>query len=137
MENILKTFYLKIEEQKLNVDGLFLIKKDQIVSKAFWHPYDENQLHRMYSISKSLTMVAIGLLVTENKIKLTDYITNYFDYKVKDDFINQMTIKDLLTMQTAFTQTTYKKSEGSWLESFFTTQPDKKPGTIFSYDTSA
>ena len=137
MENTLKTFYAKIEEQKLNVDGLFLIKNDQIVSKAFWKPYDENQLHRMYSISKSLTMIAIGLLLTEKKIKLTDPITKYFDYDVKDDLINQMTIKDLLTMKTTFTQTTYKKSEGSWLESFFITQPDKKPGTIFSYDTSA
>lgn len=137
MENYFKKFYKELINHKLNIDGIAILKGDKIISKAFIKPYQENHLHRMYSVTKSLTMIGIGLLVTNNLIDINDKIVSFYDFEVLDPLIKEMTIKDLLTMKTTFTKTTYNKSSDSWLLSFFNTPSSKIPGTIFSYDTSA
>ena len=48
-----------------------------------------------------------------------------------------MTIKQMLTMTTCHSKTTYKQYDGDWVESFFRVEPSNLPGAVFSYDTSS
>lgn len=137
MKNKLDVFYKEIEDANLYVDEIIIFKGDKLITSANWLPFKSGSIHRLYSATKTLTMLAVGILVTENKIKLTDYIYKYFPYEVDEELIKKMTIADLLKMQTTFMSTTYKRSEGSWLASFFKTKPEKAPGNLFAYDTSA
>lgn len=136
MQKTLDRFYKKIKEKKLPVNGIIILKNDTIISEAFYAPYKPTDLHRMYSVSKSLTMIGIGLLLTEKKLKLEDKIVDHFKYEDINPLISKMTIKDLLTMKTTFNDTTYKNYQGPMVESFFKTKPVKLSGQIFSYDTS-
>lgn len=133
-------FLKSLEERNAGVDSVLFIRGGKICFEKYWEPYDKDTNHRMYSVGKSFTAIAVGLLVGDGKLKLDDYVCDYFPDKLPKNvhpFIKEMQVKHLLTMSTAHKSTTYKKYDGDWVESFFHVEPDYHPGTIFSYDTSA
>jgi CubicO group peptidase (beta-lactamase class C family) len=78
----------------------------------------------MFSISKSFTSIAIGLLADEGRLSLEDPVIKYFPEKLPDKdsihpWVAQMTIKDMLMMRTCHASTTYKLDMSSdWVASF-------------------
>lgn len=123
--------------------SLLLMHHDRLVFEGYYAPLTAHSLHRMFSISKSFTSIAIGLLADEGRLSLEDPVIKYFPEKLPDKdsihpWVARMTIKDMLMMRTCHASTTYKLDMSSdWVASFFTTQPTHPPGTIFHYDTSA
>lgn len=133
-------FLRLLEEKGAGMDSVLFLRDGRLCFEKYWEPYDKNTNHRMYSAGKSFTAIAIGLLVGDGKLKLEDFICDYFPEKLPEKvhpFIQEMRVRHLLTMSTAHKSTTYKRYEGDWVESFFHVEPDYQPGTIFSYDTSA
>ncbi|MCR5294614.1 MAG: beta-lactamase family protein [Lachnospiraceae bacterium] len=113
----------------------------KLLAENYYAPYDPRQLHRMFSVTKSLTALAIGGLVAEEKLSLSDPILRFFPEYAPESphpYLAEMTIRHLLAMQTCYKETTYKADPSSnWVRSFFTTPPDHRPGRVFKYDTSA
>lgn len=135
-------FKKQLEEKKVNIHGFLMLHEDKIFAEGYWKSYDRNSQHRMYSAGKSFTSIAIGLLQSEGKIKITDNICDYFKDKLPSEgvhpYIAKTTIKNMLMMETPHKTTTYKRYDGDdWVKSFFVLEPAYPPGTIFSYDTSA
>ena len=115
--------------------------RGKLLEEEYFSPYDPSLLHRMFSITKSFTALAVGGLIAEGKLALTDKIIRFFPEYVPDDphpFLAEMTIEDMLSMRTCYKSTTYKNDlTSNWVQSFFTTLPDHRPGQIFKYDTSS
>lgn len=135
-------FINQLEDNRVNIHGFFMARGEEVFAEGYWKPFNKNFQHRMYSAGKSFTSIAIGLLQEEGKLKITDYICDYFQDKIPKegvhDYIKKTTIKNMLTMRTAHNKTTYKvENNDDWVESFFKIKPSHYPGTIFSYDTSA
>lgn len=140
-EAILK-FIKQLEDNQVNIHGFIMIRENKVFAEGYWKPFHKDFQHRMYSAGKSFTSIAIGLLQEEGKLKITDYICDYFEDKLPKDgaheYIKKIRIEDMLTMRTAHNKTTYKVEDNNdWVESFFKIKPSHHPGTIFSYDTSA
>lgn len=95
----------------------------ELIGERYWEPFHRDSLHRMYSITKSFTSLATGLLAAEGKIGLDDRICTYFPEKLPEGgahpWCEEMTIRDLLTMRTCYESTTFKRYDGDWVESFF------------------
>ena len=127
------------------IDCILVEKAGRVITEEYNLPYHADKMHRMFSIAKSYTSLAVGALICEGKLKLADHIVDYFPeyffaHTEDESYANlrNMTIRDMLMMRTCFAQTTYKKNpKENWVESFFYTVPDHKPGMIFQYDTSA
>ena len=121
--------------------SILLLRHDKLVAEGYFAPCSADSLHRMFSICKTLNAIAIGILAADGKLKLSDAIAGYFPDKLPEQvhpWIASMTIRDLLMMRTCHASTTYKHDiKKEWVESFFTTPPSHKPGTVFHYDTSA
>ncbi|MBO5165805.1 MAG: serine hydrolase [Lachnospiraceae bacterium] len=134
-------FLDKLEHYQVYMHSVLIMRHDKLVAEGYYAPYREDTLHRMFSICKTMNALAIGLLCKEGRLHLTDTIVSHFPDKAPADvhpFIAQMTIRDLLMMRTCHASTTYKYDlNKEWVESFFTTTPTHKPGTVFHYDTSA
>ena len=121
--------------------SLLIVKDGCLVCEAYQKPYDSKTLHRMFSVTKSMVSLAIGLLADEGRLSLDDHIIDYFPEKLPQKvhpYIQAITIRNMLTMRTAHNKTTYKL-EGctDWVGSFFNTEPTHYPGTFFAYDTSS
>lgn len=131
----------RLEQKQIPMHSLLLMHHDKLICECYYAPCSVNTLHRMFSITKSFTSIAIGLLADEGKLSLEDRIINYFPEKVPANvhpYIADMTIRDMLMMRTCHEKTTYKLNlETDWVESFFTTTPTHPSGTVFHYDTSA
>ena len=134
-------FIDRLQKRQIPMHSLLLMHHDRLVFEGYYAPLTAHSLHRMFSISKSFTSIAIGLLADEGRLSLEDPVIKYFPEKLPDKvhpWVAQMTIKDMLMMRTCHASTTYKLDMSSdWVASFFTTQPTHPPGTIFHYDTSA
>lgn len=141
IDQALSAFQQKILESQVNLHSYILMKGDQILGEWYRKPYGPDVPHRMYSVTKTLTGLAIGLLAEEGKISLTDSICDYFPELLKepaDPWLKKTRIVDMLRMESCFSATTYKKVDHDrWIDSYFEVKPDHCPGTVFSYDTSA
>lgn len=133
----------RLQKRQIPMHSLLLMHHDKLVFEGYYSPLTADSLHRMFSISKSFTSIAIGLLADEGKLSLEDPIIKYFPEKLPEKspvhpWIAQMTIKDMLMMRSCHAATTYKLDMTSdWVASFFTTPPTHPSGTLFHYDTSA
>lgn len=137
-EHILR-FIDKLERYRLNMHSYIIIRHGSILSEGYWKPFCADRLHRMYSVSKTFTSAAIGLLCDEGRISLTDKIVSYFPDKLPSEihpYAADMTIRDLLIMATPYSAPTYGLQYNDWAATFFNTKPSHPPGTIFAYDTS-
>lgn len=135
-------FLDRLERRGLNPHSLLIAHRRQLAFEAYWSPYTAQTPHRLYSASKSYVAVAIGALIDDGRLALSDRVADHFPDKVPSGALHPYTaamrVVDLLTMRTAHGATTYKQAEDTdWVRTFFTVPPGRKPGAVFSYDTSA
>ena len=140
-ENIIN-FYRKLDEKNYPLHSALLYLNGALVSKTYCAPFKEGQLHRMFSIAKTMTALAVGILFDRGRLSPDDKIVDYFPEKLSTTphpYLQQLTIREMLMMRTCYTKTSYNKFDLSsdWVGSFFTATPDKKSGTVFHYDTGA
>ena len=99
--------YLKaLDEYRLGTHAFLLARGDEIFSETYYAPYDKDCKHRMYSVSKSITAIAVGFAIDDGLFSLDDRVIDYFpeyDNDGIDEFRRQTTIRDLLTMRSSVT----------------------------------
>ena len=121
--------------------SILIWKDGEILQEEYFAPYQKDLKHRMFSITKAYTSLAIGALMAEGKLSLDDPIVKFFPEFTPEnahEWLTRMTIRDMLSMRTCHKSTTYKINEKeNWVRSFFITKPDHAPGKIFKYDTSS
>ena len=144
----ISTIWEKIKKAGLLTGGsgsIHSLLADQNGSRIFEeyaYPYNSSKMHRMFSITKSFTSLAIGFLIEEGNLQLDDRIVTFFpEYEPEGGFhpyLSNMTIQDMLCMQTCHTSTTYQfHGNLNWVRSFFVTPPSHRSGKVFKYDTSS
>ena len=121
--------------------SVLIWQRGRVLAEEYYAPYSPDRLHRMFSVTKSFTALAVGGLIAEGRLKPDDCIVDYFpEYApaAPHPYLAAMTIRDMLTMRTCHKATTYKINMAeNWVRSFFVTSPDHRPGTVFKYDTSS
>ena len=92
-------FVSRLEREDICMHGFMLSVGGEVKATAYYAPFEEGKHHRMYSISKTMTAVAIGILMDEGKLGLDDHIVEYFtDYLPEnpDGRLMRLTIRDML-----------------------------------------
>lgn len=133
-------FLESCREAGLNLHSALLGRGAELLAEQYSEAVGVDSLHRLFSVSKSVTAVAIGCLADEGKLGLDNPLLTYYpEYQAgAHTWLAELTIRDMLRMETCHSQTTYKKDPAApWVESFFTVEPDHAPGQHFFYDTSS
>ena len=131
--------YKRLEKRKFLSHSVAVIRDAAVVGEGYYAPFQKNDVHRMYSTSKTFVATAIGMLIGEGKLSLDDRIVKFFPEYLPDPvptFLAEATVRDLLVMSTPYLKTTYSFGRRDWVESFFKTKPVRPSGTYFNYDTS-
>jgi len=135
------SFMDDLERNNLNMHSFMLIKNGRVIAECYWPFFSAEKKHRMYSVSKSFTSVAIGMMVDEGRISLDDKVSDFFPEYLPADphpFILQATVRHLLMMSTFNPSTSYNQYSPDWVATFFQDSREKtEPGSRFSYDTAA
>ena len=127
------------EMTELAPHSLMITKDDHIILETEFYPYRKDLWHVSHSLCKTITALAVGLMVEDGKISLDEKLTDIFAKRAFSiDFIRQkdITIRHLLTMSAgvAFNEIgsiTYE----DWIEGFFGSNLKFAPGTKFFYNS--
>lgn len=134
-----ENFVSRLEREDVCMHGFILSVGGVVKAEAYYAPFAEGRPHRMYSVSKTMTALAVGILLGEGKLHLDDRIATYFpDYLPEnpDARLLRLTLRDMLRMATCFRSTAYREGvDENWTKPFFTATPTHEPGTVFHYDT--
>lgn len=134
-------FMRTLDEYEICMHSVIIVRGGKLVAESYYAPFQRDTLHRMFSVTKSFTSLAVGLMAAEGRISLDDPIIDYFPEKLPETvhpYTANTRIKDLLMMASAHHKTTFSGStERDWVRTFFVVEPSHLPGTVFCYDTSA
>ncbi len=137
-------FVEALENQEDATHGFVILRKGYVVAEGWWAPYHREAPHKLYSLSKSFTSTAIGMLSDEGKIDIDDPVVSFFPDDIpKDpsDHLKFLRVRDLLTMTTGHQQDATRfmtlGDEQNWPKVFLAQAIEKRPGTRFRYNTSA
>lgn len=137
------SLWQRFETWEIPIHSLLAAQNGKLLWETYRPPYQSDTLHRMFSITKSFCALAAGCLAAAGKLDLDAPIVRFFPEYLPPDgavhpYLNEMTIRHMLAMQTCHSATTYKLNpEKNWVESFFSIPPTHKSGQIFLYDTSS
>lgn len=130
-----------LRRQRVCLHTLLIVRHGKIAYEANWAPMRSDELHRMYSVSKSFVSVGIGLLASEGKIHLDDRVIDYFPDKSTahpHPYTAKATIRDMLRMSSLFDDQPYDGAKDlDWISCFFNTKPQHESGMVHCYDTMA
>ena len=131
-----------IAHSKHELHSFMMLRHGKVISEGWWAPYGPQFKHTMYSMSKSFTSTAIGLLVAEGRLSVEDLVVRFFPQDVPEpvsDNLASLKVKHLLTMSVGNekepTQTVVK--EEHWVRTFLEQPITHAPGTVFMYNSTA
>lgn len=123
--------------------SFMLLRHGHVVAEGWWKPFEPLFKHTLYSLSKSFTSTAIGLLVKDGKLDIDAAVASFFPGELPaaaSDHFKQMKVKHLLTMNTGHAEDTMPKLRASgdaWTKTFLAQPVEFEPGTHFLYNTGA
>lgn len=131
------------ERAALELHSLMLLRRGAIVAEGYWEPYRAEQPHMLFSLSKSFTSTAIGLLVGEGRLSIDDPVLSFFPDEAPvapSANLRAMRVRHLLTMTTGHdTDPTFRTRQPgfTWAKAFLAEPVDHEPGTHFVYNSIA
>ncbi len=82
---------------------IMILRHGKVVAEASWEPYTADLPHQLYSLSKSVTATAIGMLVDEGLLSIDEHLCDIFPDKTPEDPehpTRKLTVRNLLNMST-------------------------------------
>ncbi len=121
--------------------SVLMMKGEKLFCEAYWAPFHKDMIHRMYSVTKSFTSVAIGLCVEDGLVDLNAPIASYFPEKIPKNLpedLQKQTVREMLTMTTVGKAQSWfaNKIEDRTLWYFNNERPLRPSDTIWEYDSS-
>ena len=125
------------EEKRANIHNLMIVKDGEVICEVSAPGYSVNIYHLAHSMSKSVTALAVGLLIDEGKLTTEERIIDIFpEMPFCDPRFSDITVEDLLTMRSGVpfseigTVTTDK-----WTDTFFESELTAPSGECFHYNS--
>lgn len=129
-------------ERDAGIHGFMLLRHNQVFAQGWYHPYQKERTHTLFSLSKTFTATAVGFAVQEGLLTVEDCVVDFFPDKVSDavcDNMRKMKVKHLLTMSTGHDPAPriFDVTKPDFVRSFLHTNVPKTPGTYFEYNSAA
>ncbi len=127
-----------------SLNSIMILRHGKCCAEGWWTPYAPEIPHTLFSLSKSFTALAVGLLQQEGKLSIHDRLTTYFseyDSVILDDRMHDITLRHLLTMasghDTCACPQMFADPDGDWIRGFLSSHLTYLPGERFIYNSAA
>ena len=131
------------KQDAINIHSLLIIKNNHTVLDVYFYPFENNYVHDLASVTKSITSLLIGIAIDHKFIKNeNELVFPYFpEYKITNDTLKKVTIRDLLNMSSGL-RCSWNDGEkelnqmtncADWVTFMFSLPFDTLPGQKFSY----
>lgn len=114
-----------------------IVRNGRLIAAGRVAPYDDSLPHLTCSLSKSLTCMAIGLMIDQGKLRLDDTVGAVLNDESHAPGWDRVRVSHLLTMTSGLTDDPRRRfvdpAETSWLRCCLETEPGEQPGRTFRY----
>jgi CubicO group peptidase (beta-lactamase class C family) len=121
--------------------GLVIHRHGARIAEAHWAPHDGTRRRLVYSLSKTFTGTALGLLVGEGRLSLDDLVSDHLPELFDDETpaaTRRMRIRHIASMATGHDRETLLEATAidrdDPVRGFLRIPPDAEPGTLFMYN---
>lgn len=122
----------------VDVHHLIVVRHGKVIGERHYYPYQADHLHTLYSASKTVTALAVGLAVDDGLLKIEDKVSKYLRDKMPAKLspaLDSLTVRNMLMMSAGRQQDlNIFMGEADWLSSWFAGD-FHSPGQRFSYDS--
>ncbi len=126
-------------DRSLNLHSITILRGNKIIFEAAFGDYLLNVPHVCYSLSKSITATAIGMLIAEGRLTVEDRLTDIFKDELTPLQISthkKIKIRHLLNMTSGIVfNETGSVTETDWVKGFFDSLVLTPPGKAFNYNS--
>ena len=126
------------QRESTDIHQVLIARNGRVICECGFAPYRRGMWHASYSLCKSIVGMAVGMLVGEGRLKVTDRVIDFFR---KRSLLNltrmrEMTVEHLLAMTSgAGFRETGIIAGNDWVRGFLEAGLDGVPGKDFAYNS--
>lgn len=120
--------------------GLMILRHGRIIAEGWWAPYTPTRQQHVYSLSKSFTAAAAGVLYDEGRLDLDAPVISFFPEfadEITDPRSRRILVRHVASMSTGHTREmldiAVRTDRAEPVRGFLLNPPDQEPGTVFAY----
>lgn len=138
----LMDFFTRMVQLDLQVNSLMLLQDGKATAQFWREPYRRDSVQLLYSLSKSVTSIAVGIAWENGFLDLQDKVISFFPDKLPEKVsvnLEKLTIHHLLSMSTGHQDNIYSTvaAEEDWVKTFLSLDILNDPGIYYLYNTHA
>jgi CubicO group peptidase (beta-lactamase class C family) len=125
----------------IEMHSLMIVRHGQVIAEGWWSPYTPEQVHLLYSLSKSFTSTAAAFAVAEGLLNLDATVLSYFpelDNEITDRRSRSMLVRHVAAMSSGHLEETLDRTLAldpvEPVRGFLLIPPDREPGSVFAYN---
>ncbi|HOT91030.1 MAG TPA: serine hydrolase [Anaerolineae bacterium] len=140
----LQQMFTAIDEQKLALHSVLVVRNGYIVAEVYYPPYDQNTRHELYSCTKSFISALVGIAAAEGRLETDESVLSCFpdhNFANTDARKSAMTIEHLLTMSSGLDwpegDPIYRQMwvRRDWVQFVLDRPMTNEPGSQFNYNS--
>lgn len=126
-------------DPQIEPHGLIVQRHGHRILEAYWAPHRAGQVRHVYSLSKTFTGTALGLLLEEGRLGLDDLAADHFPDLLAgaDERTRRIRIRHLASMSSGHDRELLIEAQAAapddLVAGFFRISPDHEPGSYFAY----
>jgi CubicO group peptidase (beta-lactamase class C family) len=136
-----------IQEKKIPIDSLLVIRNGEVILDATFYPYDGKLVHNLASVTKSVMTTLIGIAAEQGKLQLDQPMVSFFPDRTiadLDDRKEEITVRNLASMVNGMASgclagdfPTIEKMQAApdWVQAALDRKMVSEPGKYFCYDS--
>ena len=135
----IRSFVDAIEHQIQDLHSFMLMRHGHVIAEGWWAPYASELPHMLFSLSKSFTSTAIGLLVGEGRLSVDNKVISFFPDDLPAEIspnLADMSVHDILSM-TSGHDPEPRFEDDNWVRGILAAPVPFTPGTHFVYNSMA
>ena len=119
--------------------SVLVLRHGRLIGQAHWKPYSGAYAQMTYSLSKSVTAMAVGMAVEDKLFSLDDRICDLFSDRMppfRNPRINSVTVRHLLDMTSGVRFNEFgSMMERDWVRAYLQSDCAFEPGGEFAYNS--
>lgn len=123
--------------------SVMVVRHGRVIAEGAWSPYEVGERHLLFSLSKSVLSIAVGLAVADGRLSLDERVVDLLADELPaqvSEHLAAMAVWHLLTMTTGHLEDTIDKVRGhgtTWVRDLLALPVEAEPGTAFVYNSGA
>ncbi|MBQ9745213.1 MAG: serine hydrolase, partial [Clostridia bacterium] len=128
-----------VADKTQNMHNLMILRGGKVIYECSFGGYDVSTPKMTFSACKSITSIAIGMLIDDGLLSLSESAADIFEDRINliDKLrLDAVTVENLLTMRSGIVFNEAESfTSANWVKSFFASATQGKIGETFNYNS--